>query len=682
MAPLQAYAAALVFSPKQSLVRRCYQDQYPTWLIRLPDVEDEWGPTLQILEGHTDSITDVAFSPDGNHLASASFDGTVRLWNPTTGALRSTLVDHSHGVSALAFSSKCQLATFSVDDAVRIWDPVSGVIRHILNLTGLGFGSRSLRLLIDYEYARLAFTPNSTLAIGTPDGSLRVWDPETTAVRFPKLAADPLLAISPKGDLVFMTKERTGVFLYELGRDITHKIFSTWTSISSAAFSSDGQIALALVDKKGIVLCDIGKIGSVTVRHSVPDADRITALAFSPDNKSLIFGSVGDSPKSTLRSWDLSTHTESLIGTLSTSARQMVFSPEGGQLASTCASDNAVHLWDASTKFAHKIREGYSSNIEFLVFSRDGKHLASIADSDPTLRIWYPESGKLHQTLTGHSGPMIGAVFSPDSKQIASASRDGTVRLWDLVEGTLQHILKCGTEIYLSKINHPLVYSNDGKELACGCEDEVIYIWKPSNGEFIQTLQGSSQVESAVFSPNGEVLASKSQDGTLIIWKRSTGDPLHKLKTGSIHYGLAFSPDGQYLASGFEDYSVAIWDPITGELRKKLGSHEGPISTVAFSHDSQLLAVSYYLKITLWHLETGRRLETFHVQSSSWNLSFSINGAYLENEYGEFVIGHLVDDTQRSSLSSGFGWRIMDNWLMQGSRKMLWLPPDFRPYVV
>ena len=89
--PLQAYASALVFSPERSLIRGLFKEEEPKWMTIKPGVGDQWSACLQTLEGHSYVVNSVAFSHDSAQLASASRDGTVKVWDASSGECLQTL---------------------------------------------------------------------------------------------------------------------------------------------------------------------------------------------------------------------------------------------------------------------------------------------------------------------------------------------------------------------------------------------------------------------------------------------------------------------------------------------------------------------------------------------------------------------------------------------------------------
>lgn len=139
-------------------------------------LELNYRPRL-VLHGHTNSISQVRISPDGRFIASASADGTVKIWDAATGKHMDTLVGHMAGVSCVAWSPDSNtLASGSDDKAIRLWDRVTGRPKTTTRKSSSGQEMAPLRGHHNYIHC-LAFSPKGNiLASGSYDEAVFLWD--------------------------------------------------------------------------------------------------------------------------------------------------------------------------------------------------------------------------------------------------------------------------------------------------------------------------------------------------------------------------------------------------------------------------------------------------------------------------------------------------------------------------
>ncbi len=155
---------AIAFSPDGQKILSGSEDS----TVRLWDTES--GKLLHTFSGHTSSVTAIAFSPDGQKILSGSYDNTVRLWDTESGKLLHTFSGHTEGVYAIAFSpdGKQILSSGSWgDNTVRLWDPDSGKLLHTFE------GHTD-------DVSEIAFSPDGQQILsGSNDSTVRLWDTES-----------------------------------------------------------------------------------------------------------------------------------------------------------------------------------------------------------------------------------------------------------------------------------------------------------------------------------------------------------------------------------------------------------------------------------------------------------------------------------------------------------------------
>ncbi|GCB27637.1 vegetative incompatibility protein HET-E-1 [Aspergillus awamori] len=179
-APLQLYSSGLIFAPHRSLIRETFERELPAWLSRGPKVEEYWDPELQTLEGHSRSVESVAFSGDGQLLASGSRDRTIKLWDTATGGPKHD-IRTGHFATDIQFSEQLpqlitNIGSFDIRNCYESFSTSSEKVMEISLSAGRWVtiqGQRELWLPPNYD-PQSSTVKDSTIALGSTSGRVAI----------------------------------------------------------------------------------------------------------------------------------------------------------------------------------------------------------------------------------------------------------------------------------------------------------------------------------------------------------------------------------------------------------------------------------------------------------------------------------------------------------------------------
>ena len=293
--------------------------------------------------------------------------------------------------------------------------------------------------------------------------------------------------------------------------------------------------------------------------------------------------------------------------------------------------------------------EAHSRKINSICFSNNSKYLAS-ASKDKTIKIWQIKAGKSINTTLFKSDVANSIAFCPDNQTLVSGERN-TVKLWSLSAKKLIRIL----EGHLKTVNSVTVHPN-GKLIASASDDRTVKLWSSESGKQICTLTGhTDKVTAVLFSPNGNILASGGDinDKTVKLWFLSQNKSI-TLKGHSDWFGgieaIAFGSDSKLIASGSKDKTIKIWRVDTGKEIMTLEGHSDHITSIAISADNKILASSSKDKtLKLWALNTGKLITTVDCNEKIRALTFSLNSQTLALGYSTGDIGLFKPQSKSSN---------------------------------
>lgn len=433
---------ALAFSPHGRILASAHAG-----VVRLWDTSS--GQEVRKLIGHnpTLGINSVAFSADGQILASGSNDQTIKLWNVATGQELRTLRGHTSYVWSVAFSSDGEtLASAGWDHSAKLWNTSTGRLLQSLTL--------------DQEYVNsVAFSPDGTVLASASHGmnlsdataTIGLWKSSSgqllRTLEKPHTRSVTAVAFSPNAKTLAVASYDSTIKLWDAASGtLLRTLEGHQYEVNSLAFSPNGKILASASRDNTIKLWDVD-VGREL--HTLSDEGSVEAVAFAPDGKTLVGGGMLEYTGK-IRFWKIASG--NLLRTISLKTEgisSVVFSPDGLTIAVGCGYES-VQLRRGATGVLLRTLKGHAPrppNLTWsalsVAFSANGRTLAAMTNDD-TIEMWNASTGTVIKSLRTSDSQTRRAVFtavpelyrkdnlepiSPDGKFQIKQAENGSLNL-------------------------------------------------------------------------------------------------------------------------------------------------------------------------------------------------------------------------------------------------------------
>ncbi|GIV09198.1 MAG: hypothetical protein KatS3mg019_1289 [Fimbriimonadales bacterium] len=532
----------------------------------------ENGQVVGVLSGAADSITALAFSPDGNYLAATGYDGYLRLWRIADRALLwSQSVFSGEAGFCVAYLDSQQIVVGGAGGKLEIRNAADGsivrsLVWHPASTTVMAF----------------AVSPDRTQLVSADSaGGVALWrvsDGERLQNWQAHIASIAAVAWSPDGTLL-----ATGTLLGDM-RIWERNGSSQWTlkhilnaahdfGVTGLAFASGN--ALYSTGYDGVVRRWNPTTGASLSQFSA-HPDGVHGFALRPDNAQLATGGVDRSvrlwnPATGARQGELNGHTDILRGA--------GFVVSDGLVVSADAS-GILKFWRAADGVSQGNPVTHNSAILELAVAPARDQIA-IGDSEGVISLRLMPTGAVVRRWNAHSAEVMGVAYAPDGTQLASAGYDGAVKLWNVATGTLVRTLTSGAEPILC-------IDYQANRVAAGTPSGIVRVWDANTGTLQHTLNAHTDLVQAVaFSPNGLYLATGGADGYVRLWNVSDGSMV--LERANHAFGVTqlrfLAADALAVADG--EGVLRIYEAPSGNLIGQIQPLNGWIQSMDVSDDGQ-----------------------------------------------------------------------------------------------
>ena len=490
---------------------------------------------------HNAEVKSASFSPKGDGILSSSSDGTLRL---TDLSKRSVVFEKKYDEPAThaVFSPNGNLIAVAVGQRVFLHRVSGEALPNSLDC--------------DQPVSAMKFSPdNRALYVGGDDGIVQAWDVESgEAFGEPIREIGGIVSVdlTSDGRRLLVATGAGSVRVWQ--RPARNPVADLW--------KQDGDIGVLAVSAKGdrlfLASKEKGRLWDLANGQALPKIiqheSEILCATFSPDGKYLLTGSVDE----TARLWlaasgesvgDVSSHQGSVI--------HVAFHPDSTVFV-TATESGVAQLWETASRSARGKEITHEGKITSVDFEPNGKRFLT-ASIDGQIKFWRSDTAEAIGLPLLASGEFTCARFSPPGDRIATGLSDGTFQLWSST--TSQPL---GEKIFLKDGVSDLAFSPDGRLVATSSRDSVS-LWSATDGTGREELPNQAANISAIaFSPDSNTIATASEDGFARLWDAKTARPLTEAlrHPGEIR-GIAFKSDGTILFCAAGN-ALRAWEATTG----------------------------------------------------------------------------------------------------------------------
>ncbi len=578
------------------------------------------GERLRNLRPHPGVAICVAMSRDGRTAATGGSDRCLRLWDIESGESVASLQGHEAFIGALAWVSGAnRIVTGGADGTVRLWDLDEQQCEHVFE--GHHGPVRAVAVTTDGRFAvsggqdgsigmwdlatghntrwlrgpRAAVTAvafvDQSVAAGSEDGTVRLWDREDGSVqrviRLPNPVQDLIPVAGPRlwvahgssVSCVVVPAVRTVLLPLALSETVG--------SGELAAREHEYRTHLELArehmasERMDEVIGELRKAREVEGYEHHGDALALwnRVLAFYPKG----------APRSVVE--------VRRFGSGGANLTACGFAADGTILAG--AVDGSLCRFDAESGVQGTPMIGHGQAITSIAAGADGP-MAVTASRDGTIRLWNASEGRQLRVLEGHQGTVTCVAVTPLG-DVVSAGEDGTLRLWPPEDGALPTLLGSGHEAVLA-----VAISGDGRFAVSGGWDSHITMWSLSRRAELRRLEGhDGAVLSLAVSSDCRTVASAGEDGSVRLWDLESGRCRRTL-TGHVGavQSVRFTPDARFVISAGKDATLRVWDTRTGSSPTVVEGHAGAVADLAIdASGGAAVSVGSDSSLRLWFLD-------------------------------------------------------------------------------